>query len=127
MGEFSRQTRQTVETFASSMQFARMPKPAKDGSYNFVFEQMGTLSLIATEDGKYVLMALGRKQRINDNGRMKRFFAGAGLDPTTNAALHAGIAPDGAYYYVTRIPSDRFDLPTLEETLNWLNAAHEGV
>lgn len=127
MGQFTAQTRQTVEDFAASMQFSAPPAPAADGSYTFVFDRLGTLSLLATDDGKNVLAALGRAPLSGDDGTMELFLEGAGLDPLNNQPLNAGLAPDGTFYYVMPIPSASFDLPTLEQTLDRLAAAHDAL
>jgi hypothetical protein len=109
------------------MQFAAMPAPAADGSYTFVFEHSGTLSLLATRDRKHIVMALGRMPVSDDETFIRRFFMGAALEALTSGPLHAGIAPDGACYYATVIAGEEFDLPTLESNLNQLFAAHEAV
>lgn len=125
--EFSPQARQTIEAFAASMGFASMPSPASDGSYTFVFEHSGTLSLLAGRDRRHVIMALGRRPFIADESYVRRFLAGASLEATTAGPLHAGMTSDGQFYYATQISSDHFDLPTLEYNLNQLDAAHEAV
>lgn len=125
--QFSPQLRQTIEAFASSMQFASMPPAASDGGYSFVFEHSGMLSLSPSGDGRFVVVALGRKPVSNDESYTRRFFLQASLESLTGEALHAGMTAEGMCCYATRIPAEAFDLPTLESNLNLLIAAHEAA
>lgn len=127
MAEFSSQAQQTIAAFAESMMMNGVPRPAADGSYTFLFEKSGTLTLIPASDGRNVILAVGRRPAIDDVSTMRVFFGNAGLEVTSTGPLHAGIAPNGDYYYAVVIPNGRFNLPTLETALNECFAAHDAV
>ena len=127
MAEFLPQARQTILAFAESMAMSGEPKAGPDGSYTFLFESSGTVSLLPTPDGRNVMVAVGRQPIVDDEAAMLRLFMNAGLEVLTVGALHAGIAPNGDYYLATIIPNHRFDLPTLETTLNECFAVHDAA
>lgn len=123
--QFNSQFRQTIEAFAASMQFPSMPPAARDGSYTFVFEHSGVLSLLPASDSGEVVMALGRKPISDGEAFLRGFLLQASLEYLTTGPLHAGMTGDGLYCYATRVPADEFDLSTLEQNLKHLMRAHE--
>lgn len=117
----------TIEAFAASMEFNAAPEMAADGSYTFAFESSGVLSILPASDGREIVMALGRKPISDNETFLRRFLLSASLESYTSGPLHAGMTAAGLFCFATRIPIDRFDLPTLEANLNQLMAAHDSV
>jgi len=125
MSQCSQQFTQTIEDFANSMQMKNRLEPAADGSFTFEFEQSGTLSLLPSQDDRHIFVALGRPPCSSDGTYLEKFLKSAGVDEDENQPLHAGISPNGQFYYVTVLPVQQFDLPGLESCLNRLIWVHD--
>jgi type III secretion system chaperone SycN len=125
MASFSIHALRSVEAFAASLGLPA--RPARDGSFTFVFERSGTLSLTPAEDGAQALVSLARRPARSDSNLERRALARAGLDPATNRYLHAGLAGDGSVVFAIGIDDTALDLPTLESCLRELNAAHDAI
>lgn len=122
---FSVHALRSIEAFAASMELTA--QPARDGSFTFVFERSGSLSLTSSDDGAETLVSLARQPTRSDPAIERRALAVAGLDPTTNRFLHAGLARDGSIVFAQAIADTAFDLPALEACLQRLIAAHDAI
>ncbi len=124
MNGFSPRVLDVVRAFSADLGLSAKAGP--DGSYTFVFSHWGTLSFTSSEDGARVLVSLARTPHVMaDVAAERRLLNAAGMDPTTNELLHAGLAPDGSHVLVTSIEDRRFDLVSLGAALDRLVAAHE--
>lgn len=126
MASFSTHSLRAIEAFTASLGLPPQP-PARDGSFTFVFERSGKLSLTPTQDGERALVSLARMPERTDAGRERRALARAGFNPTTGRYLHAGLAGDGSLIFAIALDDGAFDLPTLEACLQELVAAHQDV
>ena len=124
MLQFSPQARTTVEGFSESLGLPALA--ARDGSYCFAFQRSGTLTITPASDNR-VIVSLERRPERTDEALLKRFFLAAGIDPTTNRALHAGLAKDGSLIYSVDFPVDDFTVPALHAGLGTLIEAHDAV
>ena len=102
-------------------------KAARDGSYTFIFERSGTLSLTPAEDGAQVLLSLARKADRPDAAWERRALARAGINQTTSKMLHAGLASDGSLVFALGVEDTSLDLPTLERCFDELVTAHREI
>jgi type III secretion system chaperone SycN len=125
MASFSVHALRSIEAFASSMGLPA--QPARDGSFTFVFQRSGTLSLTPATDGVQALVSLARMPDRLDGNLQRRALARAGLNPLTNKFLHAGVASDGSLIFAMSIEDTVLDLPTLESCFRELVAAHDEV
>ena len=125
MASFSTHALRAIDAFAASMDLPA--RPARDGSFTFVFERSGTLSLTPAEDGAQALVSLARMPARTDGALQRRALARAGLNPMTNRYLHAGMAGDGSLVFAIGLDDGVLDLPTLEGCLRELNAAHDDI
>lgn len=122
---FSPPALQVLQAFAASLDLPA--KPARDGSYSFVFQRSGTLTLTASRDGARVLASLSRMvPRINEDVE-RRILALAGPDVTTQRLLSAGIGRDGSVIVAVSIDDDELSLPVLETSIQQLMAAQAAV
>lgn len=125
MPSFSVHALRSIEAFAASM---RLPaRSARDGSYTFVFERSGTLSLTPAQDGMQVLVSLARRPERSDAALQRRALARAGLNPSTSRFLHAGLGNDGSLIFAIGIHDTALDLPTIEDCFRELVAAHDEI
>jgi hypothetical protein len=124
MLQFSPQALTTVEGFCESLELPAFP--ARDGSYSFVFQRSGMLTITPARDGR-AIVSLARRPERADGPMLKRFFLAAGIDPTTNLALHAGLSKDGSLIYSVDFAVDDFTVPALHACLRNLIAAHDAL
>jgi type III secretion system chaperone SycN len=124
MLQFSPRARTTVEGFSESLALPAIP--ARDGSYSFEFQRSGTLTITSATDGRAIVSLARRPERI-DGALLKRFFLAAGIDATTNLALHAGLSKDGSLIYSVDFAVDDFTVPALHACLHNLIAAHDAL
>src|SRR5262245_23680644 len=94
MGTLTAASLYAIEQFATSIGLAA--SPARDGSFSFVFERSGTLSLTPSADGSRVLLSLARQPLRVDLAIEQQALQRAGLDATSSRFLHAGLAGDGS-------------------------------
>jgi type III secretion system chaperone SycN len=118
---FSNQALQAIEAFAANMGLSAQPAP--DGSYSFVFERSGTLTLTSATDGERTLVSLrGTPGRIDEEIE-SRLLALAGPDVTTGRFLSTGLMRDGAALFAVGIDDREMDLPVMEVCIQQLMAA----
>lgn len=118
---FSTRALMTIEAFAGNIGIAAMP--AADGSFSFVFDRSGTLTLTCAADGTRTLASLYMRPVRMDEKREQLLLSLAGPDITTRRFLSTGVAPDGAVMFVVGIDDEEMNLPTLEICLQQLRAA----
>ena len=122
---FSTQALQALEGFAASL---RLPlSAAADGSYSFVFERSGTLTLTSAEDGQRTLLSLAARPHRLDEEIEQRLLALAGPDITSERFLSTGLTRDGEAMFVVGINDSEIDLPTLERCMQQLFAARAAI
>jgi type III secretion system chaperone SycN len=125
MASFSVGALRAIETFAASL---GLPvRPARDGSFSFVFDRSGTLSLTPSNDGARTLVSLARVPPRHDLTVERRALDRAGLNPTTNQFLHAGLAADGSLVFAVSVEDGDISLPALESCFEQLTAAHDAI
>lgn len=122
---FSNQALQAIETFAASVGLAA--QPAADGSYSFVFERSGTLTLTSANDGERTLVSLTGTPGRMDEEIESRLFALAGPDVTTGRFLSTGLTRDGVALFAVNVDDSEMDLPMLEVCIQQLLAARTAI
>ncbi|MDC9823033.1 hypothetical protein PRN20_04755 [Devosia sp. ZB163] len=122
---FSNQALQALEGFAASLQLPLTP--AADGSYSFVFERSGTLTLTSTDDGQRTLLSLAARPHRLDEEIEQRLLALAGPDFTSERFLSTGLTRDGEAMFVVSIDDSEISLPTLETCMQQLFAARSAI
>jgi hypothetical protein len=125
MAQFSASALQVIERFAGNMGLPAIPAP--DGSFGFVIERAGTLSLVASEVGTRVIVGLDRVPYRSDISMERRFLDLAGFDPTTANFVHAGMAGDGSMVLAIDFDDERFDMQSLDFAVGRLMALHDSV
>jgi hypothetical protein len=125
MGQFSMKALQVIDNFAASMGLPAIP--ASDGSFGFVIDHVGTLSLVASDVGRRVIVGLDRIPFRSDTAMERNLLDLAGFDPTTSTFAHAGMASDGTMILAVDFDEDRFDLQSLDYAVERLTALHDSV
>ena len=123
MGTLNSTSLYAIEQFSSSIGLPA--RPARDGSFTFVFERSGTLSLTPSADSSRVLLSLARMPLRADNAIERRALQKAGIDPTTSRLVHAGLAADGSIVLAVGFGENELDLPALESCFQELVRAHD--
>jgi transcriptional/translational regulatory protein YebC/TACO1 len=118
--EFSQRSAAVINTFAHQLQLPDA-QPSEDGSVSFQFERAGTMTLAASANGKRVILSLtaaGTSPQTADDlrGHLER----ARFDDVTRLPISAGLTTTGARVLAANIPEDRFDLQTLEASIDRL-------
>ena len=90
-------------------------------------ERSGTLSLVASEDGRRVIVSLARVPFRSNVVTERRFLDLAGLDATTGMLIHAGMAPDGSLVLAMDIDDDKIDLQSIDRSLRRLLELHASL
>lgn len=119
---FERASAQAIEAFGA--QFGLSPRPARDGSYTFVFAASGTLTLTPSQDGQRTLVSLARDPGRVDAALMRRVLSQAGVDPTTNRFLHAGLGADDSVLFAISLEQPDLSIPVLEACFQQLSGLH---
>jgi type III secretion system chaperone SycN len=119
---FSNSTASTIEAFAAALAVPLSPGP--DGSVSFVFERSGTLSFTPSTDRRRVLISLAANAAGSTADMAHRALERAGLDPTTNLFVHAGLAADGSIVFAMSLEEEQLDQPVIENCLQRLIAQH---
>lgn len=122
---FSTQALQSLESFAASIGLPLTP--AADGSYSFVFERSGTLTLTSAEDGQRTLLSLAARPHRLDEEIEQRLLALAGPDITSERFLSTGLTRNGEAMFVVSIDDGDISLPTLETCMQQLFAARAAI
>jgi hypothetical protein len=125
MAGFSSTAERVVEDFAAGLGLPAIRAP--DGTYGFIFERSGTLSLVASEDGRRVIVSVARVPFWSNVVTERCFLDVAGLDATTGALVHAGMAPDGSLVLAMDIDDDKFDLQSIDRSLRRLFELHDSL
>ena len=125
MPDLSLSGRSTVESFASNLGLDA--RPAADGSYNFVFERLGTLSIMPTDREAGALIALTRAPRSNSADYERKLLAAGGIDPDTNELIYSAITEDGSHVFAVDFDEARWSLPELDGTLGRLAGFHDAT
>jgi hypothetical protein len=122
---FSNQALRAIETFAANMGLAA--QPAADGSYSFIFERSGTLTLTSASDGERTLVSLMGAPGRMDEEIESRLLALAGPDITTSRFLSTGLTRDGIALFAVSIDDGEMGLPILEVCIQQLLAARMAI
>lgn len=101
--------------------------PAVDGSYSFVFERSGTLTLTSARDGERTVISLLTGLVRLDREVEEQLFSIAGPDITTGRFLSAGLTRDGDALFAVSADDAEMDVPTLEVCMQQLFAARAAV
>ena len=122
---FSNQALQAIEAFAGSLGVPLTPAP--DGSYSFVFERSGTLTLTSASDGERTLVSLAVRPHRLDQEIEARLLALAGPDMTTERFLSTGLTRHGEAMFVVSIDDGEISLPVLETCMQQIFAARAAI
>jgi hypothetical protein len=122
---FSSQALQAIHGFAANLGLPA--QPALDGSYSFVFERSGMLTLTSSTDGERVLLSLFMQPSRLDEDVERRLLDLAGPDITTNRFLSVGLTRDGGALFAVGIDDAEMGLPVLDTCLQQLMAARSAV
>lgn len=122
---FSNQALQVIEGFATSLGLPLTP--AQDGSYSFVFERSGTLTLTSAADGERTLVSLAARPHRLDQEIEQRLLSLAGPDMTTDRFLSTGVTRDGEAMFVVSIGDGEISLPVLETCMQQIFAARAAI
>ncbi|WAJ30494.1 hypothetical protein [Antarcticirhabdus aurantiaca] len=112
---------QTINAFAASMGVEAAP--AADGSYSFVFQRSGTLTLTAASEPGRVLVSLAARPQQLDERLEGELIQLAGPDPSTGRLLSVGVGRGGHVIFAVGLDDDEMDLPAIETCLRQLMAA----
>lgn|ERR1700733_1185212 len=123
--QFSTRARIAIERFAEILGCAANAAP--DQSYGFVFARSGTLSVLPTEDGERIIVALARAPNRSDIALQLRFFALAGLQSDSKTFVHAGMAPDETMVLAVDLNEDGFDVQSLDNAVSRLIELQQSV
>lgn len=125
MAELSMSAKSVIGSFAADLGVDAGAAP--DGSYNFVFERMGTLSIMPTDRDPGVVIALARQPQTHSSDYERRLLAAGGIDRATNKLIYTAIAGDGSHIIAVDFDETRWSLPELDETLRFLQGLHNAV
>ncbi|MEL6336585.1 MAG: hypothetical protein AAFS07_07145 [Pseudomonadota bacterium] len=130
MARFDAKSLRTVQDFGGALSL--VPVEGPDGSFTFIFEKMGTLTLVASGEDRLgaegpIMISLARTPGRVDGRLMEALFAAAGYESQSNLSIHAGLARDGSAILTLAVPRDRFDLSTLEGGIDRLSALFDKV
>lgn len=114
-----------IEGFAASLGVPLTP--ATDGSYSFVFERSGTLTLTSAADGERTLVSLAARPHRLDQEIEQRLLALAGPDMTTERFLSTGVTRDGEAMFVVSIGDSEISLSVLETCMQQIFAARAAI
>lgn len=115
----------TIRDFAG--QLGLQAQAAADGSFTFVFQASGTLTLTPSRSDGRVIVSLARRGRFLDADVLARVLRQAGHDPGRGRMLHAGLASDDSLVYATSLAEGSLSLPLLDDCLQQLRAAHDAL
>ena len=122
---FSGQALQAIRALAESM---GLPvQPAVDGSFSFVFERSGTLTLTSATSGERTIVSLDAPLDRLDQVAEQQLFSAAGPDLTTGRFLSTGITGDGSALFAVSLDDDDMNLPALEVVMQQLFAARASI
>ena len=121
MTDMSHTVLETVQLFAESMDIEAIP--ANDGSFTFLFERSGALTLTNSLEGDRIHVSLMRQPFRSDTSAEHRLLDQAGFDHLTNTFLHVGLTSDGSFVCATDIEVHQFDLPLLDQAFRRLTEA----
>lgn len=122
---FSSQALQAIEALAGSLGLPA--NPAADGSYSFVFQRSGTLTLTSAADGRRTLVSLAAQPYRLDEELERRLLELAGPDITTDRFLSTGITRKGEAMFAISVDDTEISLPTLETCMQQLFAARAAM
>lgn len=114
-----------LESLAASLGLPLVP--AADGSYSFVFQRSGTLTLTSAADGQRTLVSLSARPTRLDEEIEQRLLEMAGPEITTDRFLSTGLTRDGQVMFVVGIHDSEISLPTLETCMQQLFAARAAI
>src|SRR4051794_6859335 len=115
---FSTQALRAVESLAASLGLPLVP--ASDGSYSFMFEQSGRLSLTSAAAGDRTVVSLSMRPHRLDEEVEQRLLALAGPDITSNRLLSTGVTRDGSVIFAVSVDDGEMSLPMLETCMQQL-------
>jgi len=122
---FSPQALQTIRDFAANLGLPAAP--AADGSYSFVFQHSGTLTLTSSADGMRTLVSLRARPHRLDSETEERLMLLAGPDITTERFLSAGLTRDNEIMVAVGVEEAELSVPTLETCIRQLVAARSAI
>ena len=122
---FSTQALRALEAFAASVGLPLVP--ASDGSYSFVFQRSGTLTLTSAGDGQRTVLSLAVRPLRLDEEVEQRLLQLAGPDFTTERFMAAGLTRTGDAMFAVSIDDSEISLPTLETCMQQLFAARAAI
>lgn len=122
---FTHVSRQAIERFAQ--QLGLPARPARDGSFTFVFADRGALTMTPSRDGRRVVVSLAQRPPRVDGEVLGRALARAGLDPAIDDLVHVGLTGDDSLVFSVGVDDGACDLPMLESCLQALSSAHRSI
>ena len=106
----------TIASFAADLGLPA--RPARDGSFSFVFADSGTLALTPSDDGPHV--SLSRRPDRVDARMLRAALGQAGRDPAHGRIVHVGLASDDSLLMSIRLDPNELSLPVLDDCLQRL-------
>lgn len=125
MAMLTRSQMSEVERFAETL--GTTAHEAPDGSVNFVFDRLGTLSIVGLEREDRIVIGLSRPADAAPVDAEARLLAEAGLDPADGLAVHAAKGPDGAFLLALDVPASTLSATALDGALSRLTAHFDRV
>lgn len=123
--QFDNQPLHVIREFASEL---NLPfQAARDGSFNFVFQSTGELSVTASPDGRRIFISLARLARPSDDQILHRTLQQSGFNPTTNRLIYSGLDAGGKILFAISVLQTDFDLPQLKDCFEALSRAHDAT
>jgi hypothetical protein len=114
-----------IERFAETL--GTNVQEAPDGSVNFVFDRLGTLSVVGLEREDRVVIGLSRLPEAAPPDVEARLLGEAGLDPADGRLIHAARCEDGALLLALEIPASLLSATALDGALSRLTEHFDRV
>lgn len=123
MAELPLGARSVVESFAHSLGLDA--RPAADGSFTFVFQRLGTFSIVPMQAGRGAILTLSRMPRSNETKAERKLLAAGGVDGVKNQLVYSAMAEDGSHLVAVTVEDGDWSLPELDQTLLQLGRIHD--
>lgn len=124
MASLGQAAKATVAQFAGTLGLPA--RENSDGSYGFDFSATGRLSVMRDEEGHSVLVSVTRRTVLDGVVPLAGLAAQAGPLPD-GRMVQAGLTATDQPVLVIAVDEDRFDLPTLDRSLNDLRRIFDSI
>lgn len=114
-----------IERFAETL--GTNVHEAPDGSINFVFDRLGTLSVVGLEREDRVVIGLSRLAEMAPADVEARLLGEAGPDPADGRLIHAARCEDGSLLLALEMPASMLSATALDGALSRLSEHFDRV